>query len=318
MLELFDDMHSESRARHTGARVSASPDAAIASLAECQHGVVARRQLVSIGLGAGAIQHRVVTGRLHRVQWGVYAVGHPRLTVKGGWMAAVLTCGVGATLSHRSAGALWCIAPYAGAWIDVTAPHARRGRRGALAIHGARLDQVDHVAVDGIPVTTVARTLLDLAEIVDRRRLERAFETAERRRLFDLRQVRDVCMRARGRRGLGPMLALLPSLAPPPETRSELERRFLDFCRDHGLPTPTINARIGSFEVDALWRAEKLAVELDSFEFHRTRAAFERDRAKDAALMTAGLRVIRLTSRRLDGEPEAVAGLLHGLIARDG
>jgi len=174
------------------------------------------------------------------------------------------------------------------------------------------------VTHDGIPVTTVARTLLDLAEIVDRRRLERAFETSERLRLFDLRQIEDVCTRARGRRGLRPVLALLPSLAPPPETRSELERRFLDFCRDHDLSTPTLNAMVDGFEVDALWRADKVAVELDSFEFHRTRAAFERDRAKDSALTAAGLRVVRLTSRRLDGEPTGVASLLRGLLASPG
>lgn len=323
MLEVLSDMWGKPRARPGKGAVAGSIDVgvagwidgAIAQLAGRQHGVVARRQLIALGLSSGSIDHRLATGRLHLVYRGVYAVGHPRLTVRGKWMAAVLTCGEDTILSHRSAGAHWGIAPYAGRWIDVTAPGTRRSRRTGLIIHGGRLEEEERMMRDGIPVTSVARTLLDLAEVVDRRRLVRAFERADRLELLDLRAVERVCQRSRGRHGLGSLLGLLPNLKPPPHTRSELERRFLDLCRDFGLPAPIVNATVAGFEVDALWPHAKLIVELDGYEFHRTRAAFERDRARDAVLQARGHRVVRLTQRRLTNEPAATAGLIRRLLA---
>jgi very-short-patch-repair endonuclease len=200
----------------------------------------------------------------------------------------------------------------------VTAPGAWRRRRDRIVTHGCQTDEEDRASHDRIPVTSVARTLLDLAEVVDRRRLERAFEAAERMRLLDLRAVEQVCERGRGRRGLRQLRALLPSLRPAPTTRSDLERDFLDFCRDHELPIPTMNADVAGFEVDALWPQERLVVELDGFEFHRTRAAFERDRARDAAIQLAGHRVVRLTHRRLETEPHVAAAQIRSFLrARD-
>lgn len=308
MREVVVDMQSKPRARPF--------DDAIAALAERQHGVVSWSQLIALGLGAGAIKHRIAIGRLHRIHRGVFAVGHSRVTPRGHWMAAVLSCGTAALLSHRSAGVLWGVAPYSGRWIDVTAAGSRRRNRGRVAVHGCRLDPNDHADCDGIPVTTVARTLFDLAEVVDARRLERAFENADRMRLLDLAAVDQVVLRNPGRRALRPLLALLPSLRPAPETRSELERAFLDLCRHAGLPPPLTNATIGGIEVDAFWPDHNLVVELDGYEFHRTRAAFERDRARDAALQAAGHRVVRLTHRRLTVGPAAVATLIRRLLTQ--
>lgn len=289
---------------------------AIARLAGRQHGVIARWQLLGLGLGRGAIQHRIATGRLHPVHRGVYAVGHRRLTREGIWMAAVLACGRDAVLSHRSAAALWGIGSAAGPRVDVTLPSQSGNAPPGIALHRVRgLDDEDRVVRKSIPATSVARTLFDLAEVVDTRRLERSFEEAERLRLLDLRAVERVCQRSRGRRGLRPLLALLPNLKPPPHTRSELERRFLDLCRDFGLPAPIINAPVVGFEVDALWPYAKLIVELDGYEFHRTRAAFERDRARDAVLQAGGHRVVRLTQRQLTNEPAATAKLIRRLLA---
>lgn len=169
---------------------------------------------------------------------------------------------------------------------------------------------------EGIPVTTVARTLLDLAEVVDMRRLERAFEEAERLRLLDLRVIERTCERNAGRRGLKPLRALLSDAQPVVDTRSELERRFLTFCRGAQLPPPAVNVIVAGFEVDALWPDRRLVVELDGYAFHRTRAAFERDRARDAALQLAGYRVLRLTARRLGEEPAAVAEAVRRLLIR--
>src|SRR5207302_645130 len=266
-----------------------------------QHGVVAHRQLVELGLGRKAIQYRLAAGRLHRLHLGVYAVGHPRVTGPGRWMAAVLACGDGALLSHRSAGALWGIGSGAGSRVDVTAiGRSRRGHPG-ITLHQVRgLHPDDRARRDGVPVTSLARTILDLAEVLNRSQLARAFEEAERLQLLDVRAIRRLCERSAGRRGLGPLGNLLSNhMRPLPETRSELERLFVDLCRAAALPPPALNVSVAGFEVDAVWQDRGLVVELDGFAFHRTRAAFERDRARDATLQLAGYRVLRLTARRL-------------------
>src|SRR4051812_25632030 len=158
-----------------------SPDAAVAALAGRQHGVVARRQLAALGLRSAAIDRRVAAGRLHPIHRGVYAVGHTVLALRGRWMAAVLAAGPEAVLSHRAAAALWAIRP--GTWIEVTAPHAPR-RRGIVG-HRGTVAPDERTVRDGIPVTTVARTLLDLAAILEPRLLERAMDEAEHAGLAD-------------------------------------------------------------------------------------------------------------------------------------
>jgi very-short-patch-repair endonuclease len=233
-------------------------------------------------------------------------------------MAAVLACGPDASLSHRSAAALWGIAPAAGSLIDVST-----GRRGLAVKPGIALHHVRYLPAGyctkrhGIPVTSVGRTLLDLAEVLDPTRLGRSFEEAERLQLLDLRPLQEMLRRSRGRRGLGTMRRLVAAQAGPPDTRSELERRFLDLCRDAELPQPQINQRVLGFEVDAYWPSAKLVVELDGFAFHRTRAAFERDRARDAALQLAGFRVLRITHNRLLDEPAVICEGVRRLLAAE-
>jgi very-short-patch-repair endonuclease len=170
---------------------------------------------------------------------------------------------------------------------------------------------------DGIPVTSVAQTLFDLAEVVDFERLRRAWEEADRLGLLELPAVERVCSLGYGRRSLRPIRYLLAEAGAPDITRSALEERFTKFCRRHlsDLPAPVTNVLVFDKEVDAFWPAQRLIVELDGFAYHRHRAAFERDRARDAALLTAGYRVIRLTHRRLQSEPDVVAGELRKLLA---
>jgi hypothetical protein len=278
--------------------------------------VVAHRQLVRLGLGRGGIRHRIQAGRLHRIHVGVYAVGHPVVSVHGRWMAAVLASGSTSVLSHRDAAALWGIRPSSRYAIDVTAPCGSRADRPWIDVHRTRrLDPEERDLADGIPVTTMARTLLDLAEVVSRGDLARAIEASERLRLFDLRGIEDVIARSPGRRGLRPLRRALDAYRPSPFTRSRLERRFVDVCREAGLPPPAVNVPVAGIEVDMLWEHARLVVELDSRTFHDTAAAFEADRIRDATLQLAGYRVVRVTYRRLLREPEAIVHTIRLLLA---
>jgi hypothetical protein len=172
----------------------------------------------------------------------------------------------------------------------------------------------DQAERDGIPVTTVARTLLDLAEVLTPQKLERAVDQAERLELFDLRAVDALRERSHGRRGLAALDAVLADYRGPVPIRSELERQFLDLCRKANLPPPAVNALIAGIEVDAVWHDQRVAVELDGYDYHRTRQAFERDRVRDGVLQLAGYRVLGVTYRRLTTEPKQVISDLRALL----
>ncbi len=247
---------------------------------------------------------------------GVYAVGHSRLSRNGRWLAAVLAYGNGALLSHRSAAALWGLARQRSPLIDITAAMGRQGvdRREGIFVHRGRLHPEDRAVRGGLPVTTIARTLFDMAEFVSFKHLESSWEEADRLGLLELRQVERICERGYGRRALRPIRRLLAEARASTITRSPLEDEFAAFCRDRGLPTPSFNTTVLGFEVDALWPRQRLAAELDSWEFHSHRAAFERDRARDTALQVAGYRTIRITHRRLHQEAPALAKDLRALL----
>jgi very-short-patch-repair endonuclease len=255
-------------------------------------------------------------GRLHQVHREVFAVGYPRISEAGRRWAAVLAYGEGALLSHRSAATLWGLARRRSPLIDITATTGRQGvqRREGIFIHRGRLHVEDRAVRGGLPITTVARTLFDLAELVNIKRLESAWEEADRLGLLELRAVEQVCERGYGRRALRPIRRLLAEARAATITRSPLEDEFAAFCRDHNLPTPSFNTTVLGFEVDALWPRQRLAAELDSWEFHRHRAAFERDRARDSALQVAGYRIIRITHRRVHGEADKLAAEIRALL----
>jgi very-short-patch-repair endonuclease len=281
-------------------------------MAAQQHGVVSRRQLLTAGLSVRTIERRVSAGRLHRLHQGVYAFGHDKVTIRGQWMAAVLACGDGALLSHRSAAALWGLTRSPRGEVEVTAPNGR-GRPG-VRVHEGGVHQAERTIFDRIPVTTVARTLFDLAEVVDERRLERAFEEADRLGLLQMRALEEICARGHGRHALRAIRPLVDAALMPETTRSSLEDRFLSFCREHDLPRPQTNVTVLGREADAYWPQARLMVEADSWSFHRHRAAFEGDRARDAAMQAEGYRVVRVTHRRLEREPATVAIELRRLL----
>src|SRR6188472_228883 len=268
---------------------------------------------------ARTIEEWVQNGRLHPMHREVFAVGHPRIAEPGRRWAAVLAYGSGTLLSHRSAAALWGLARQGSPLIDVTAPTGRQGieRRSGIFIHRGRLHPEDRAVRAGIPVTTVARTLFDMAEFVDFKRLESAWEAADGLNLLQLSTVEGVCERGYGRRALKPIRRLLTEARAAAITRSPLEDDFAAFCRKHRLPMPSFNTTVLGYEVDALWPEQHLAAELDSWQFHRHRAAFERDRIRDSALQVAGYRTIRITHRRLHNEATALASELRALLRPD-
>jgi very-short-patch-repair endonuclease len=294
-----------------GESTDPSRDPRIAMLAGRQHGVVTRGQLVGLGLDDKGIQRRVHAGRLHRIYRAVYAVGHTKLTREGHFLSAVLACGERAVLSHKSAAELWRLRPAKGPRVDVTVPSGgTRARRGALIVHRSPLPSGHGTVRAGIPVTAPMRTLIDLADCTTRRELERAIDEAHYLG-WDLSSLLPVP----GRRGAGVLAAVLDDHdAGTTRTKSDFEELLLELCRTYGLPRPMVNQVIGGYEVDFVWPEARLIVEADSWSAHGRRSAFEGDRVRDAALATAGWRVIRITWRRLLREPEVVAAQLAQLL----
>lgn len=293
-------------------------DRRIAGIAEAQYGVVARGQLRAVGLGEEVIDWRLRHGRLHRLHKGVYAVGHTVLSREGRWMAAVLACGLDAVLSHRSAATLWGIRDHGGGPIDITSPSKTKSRE-TIRRHFVLLPD-DEVTVErGIPVTTVPRTIFDIAAISTPQAVESALRQSEFRRLYDPLSLHDLVDRYPGHRGVRAVRTALAGRAEAAgRTRSPLEERFLPFLDRHDLPRPQLNAWLEArgrrFLVDCLWPDAMQVVELDGWEGHGTRTAFRDDRARDRRLRVVGYGVTRIPWSALDDEPEAVASDLRSLL----
>jgi predicted transcriptional regulator of viral defense system len=290
--------------------VAGAPDRVLAALAAEQHGVVVRRQLLDAGLTREMIRGRLASRHLLPLHRGVYAVGHRRLRREGFWLAAVLAAGPGALLSHREAAALHGLRPAQRTTVDVTV--AARRRVPGIQVHRVeRLHVEDATTVDGIPVTSVARTLADLAAVVSAQALRKALEEAERSHRLDARAIELVLRRTRGRNGRGHerIRTALAELAATGTTvtRSPLEDRFLSLLDAHGLPRPLANASIDGMEVDMCWPQHRLVVELDGWAYHRSRQAFQRDRTRSNDLQAAGWTVLRFTHDDVVRRPAATA-----------
>jgi hypothetical protein len=284
-------------------------DHLVAKIAARQHGVVDLRQLIAIGLTASGVRKRVGAGRLHRIHAGVYAVGHTNLSLDGKRMAAVLACGPAAVLSYRDAAEILGLRPHNGRLFDVTSPRRTGRRKPGIRVHsGATLTARDITAVRAIPSTAVPRTLLDLAEVVKEREVERAIERAETLNLFDLVAIRELLDRSPGRRGARKLERALG--AEPAFTRNDLEELMFAIALRAGVPRPLTNYWIGKYQADFAWPEQRLIAETDGRATHATTHAFEHDRLRDRELVTAGWRVIRFTYRQLeDDADEAVAAL---------
>jgi Protein of unknown function (DUF559) len=272
--------------------------------------------LLDLGIGERRIESWLRRGRLHHHLRNVYLLGHEAITVKGRMLAPVLSYGDAAALSHRSGGQWWGFQRTARKDVDVTVPgRSRRGQDG-VDLHLVRsLDPRDVTEHEGVPITTVPRTLLDLAEVVPKQRLKRAIEEADRLRLFDATALQELMARSPGRHGLKPLRELLADFLYDELGRSELEALFFDFCVEHELPQPAMNVSLLGYTVDAHWPGTNVIVEIDSRAFHLNAKAFEEDRLRDAALLLAGYRVLRITYRQLTREPDRVAQTLNRLLA---
>jgi predicted transcriptional regulator of viral defense system len=292
----------------------------VAALAGRQHGVVTRRQLLDLGVTPSMIEVRIETGLLIRLHRSVYALGHRQLRTEGHWLAAVLACGPGAALSHRDAAALHGLRPSSRPQIDVTtARRVRAASPGIDAHHTTTLDARDVTTVEAIPVTTAERTLVDLADVVPKDSLAKALREAEHLRVVDVSDLRAAMARARHRPGPGHarLTAVLDEHCRRGTqlTRSELESRFLALCERHGIPRPRANLYVEGVEVDACWPAHRLAVELDGWQRHKDRHAFQRDRTKGNALTRAGWRVLRYTHDDIVRRPGEAAAAIGALLA---
>jgi very-short-patch-repair endonuclease len=282
-------------------RPKSATDLEIATLAAAQHGVVARSQLLALGLTNEAVARRLGGGRLHAVHRGVYAVGHTVLTKEGRWMAATLA--TGGVLSHATAAAAWEILPV-GAAIHVTVPgDPGRRRRAGIRVHRSRTLTSDDATVRrGIPLTTPERTLADLARTMKGRPLEQLLDRAERR--LDFARLRDIAPPS-----LQAVLSLYTAGSTP--TRSELEEALLRLCDDHGLTRPETNTVIEGELVDAAWRDRRLIVEVDGYDFHKGPLKFASDRERDVDLTTQGWRVLRFTWGHVTARPKWVAAKIR-------
>ncbi len=270
-----------------------------------------RRQLLDIGLSSGAIRHRYNKGSLIPVHTGVYAVG--RLPIRGGdrAFAAVLACGHGAVLSHGSAACLWGLDKRWPTPFEVIVKTARR--RPGIRTHRVILGRRDVRSREGIRVTSPARTIFDIAPRLTDRKVKRAvndLRLAEELRMADLAELLTRLPKHPGASRLRPLVK-----TPRGPTRSELEDAFGDLSARFGLPRAEVNARAAGYEMDVLFRAERVIVELDGWDFHRTREAFESDRDRDAETLAAGFETVRITWERLKSTPRKEAARLHAILA---
>lgn len=294
-------------------------DREIGDLARGQHGIVARRQLLAIGLDTDAVKRRTRAGRLHRLRPGVYAVGHTAITRRGRWMAAVLASGDGAVLSHRSATALWGIWGAGAGEIHVTVPRKSRSQR-SIRRHFSMLPDDEREIVDGIPVTSAARAVLDVAAEKDEAAAESALRETEYLGIYGQVSLPALLDRHPKHRGTPICREALERLRDDPggRLRSDLEERFISFLDAHSIPRPRLNAWLSvgedRYQVDCLWPGACLIAELDGWKSHGTKRAFRKDRKRDRRLGAAGYRVVRITEDQILNEPDALAADLQASV----
>lgn len=282
-------------------------------------------QLLELGYAANTVLEWNEEGRLHRLHQRVYAVGHRRLNWHGWCWAAVLAAEPHETdevvwpavASHLSAAYLWGLLRYRPETMHVTAPTRRRAKRAFRVHFSSILAEEDRGEREGLPVTALPRTLLDLAIRARGDQMEGYLERAEKRELLDVRAVEALLGRCGGHRGRGRLAEALAVYRPDPSfTRSRFERRFRRLVTAAGIPAPSMNYNVAGYELDAYWPDLRFAVELDLFETHGSRAAFERDRRRQEELKLAGVEMIRVTKPRLDRESRAAIRNLATLLER--
>jgi hypothetical protein len=288
-------------------------------MARRQHGVVSIRQLEGpLGVSQRSVARAVDSGRLHRVHRGVYAVGHVDLSVRGECLAAVLAVGPGALLSYYSAGWLWGLRAGSPKPINVTAfvPRHHPAPQGIVRHRARNLVDEDRAVVDGIPVTSAARTHLDLAWKLRGDQLSRLLSRSEELGLLDLGAIDAVIGRNRGHHGAKRLRYALAIYEPPIWTRSEFERHFVDHLVAAGLPRPATGWNEVGHEIDVYWPERRFGIELDAYETHGNRQAFETDHERDLDFALAEAETRRVSERQFRREPDAIVTLVATLLSR--
>lgn len=287
-------------------------DEGLAEIARRQHGIVSREQVENLGLSAVTVERWIRKGRFHRIHPGVYALGHKAITARGRWMAAVLASGPGAVLSHRSATALWGIWGSGAGEIHVTVPRKSRSQR-SIRRHFGTLPSDEVTIRDGIPVTSAARTVLDLAADKGEAAAESALREAEYLGIYGPLSIPALLARYPRHRGSAIVERCLERLEDDPggRVRSPLEELFLPFIDAHDIPRPRLNHWLEAgeqrFQVDCYWPQAHLVGELDGFQAHGSKRALNADRKRDRRLLAASYRVIRITPSQLRSEPTEIA-----------
>ena len=297
-------------------RQTAERDAAIWELVGRQHGVIARRQLLALGLAPRQIEQRIASGRLHPAWRGIYAVGRPQLDRRGRWMGAVLACGPEAVLSHSSAAALWGFGPDHDDPMEVSVPAARRGRRPGIRVHRRAASVLGDITIwDGIPLTSPVRTLVDLATRLRPMQLERAVNEADK-----LGRVQaDVLLASLGAHRGEPGVAPLRRLLEPSSFRltdSALEQRMKRLARAVGLPVPETQAWVNGFRVDFFWAELGIVLEADGLRYHRTASQQKRGLERDQAHLAAGMWPLRFSHWQISRDPAHVQKVLRSTVIR--
>jgi very-short-patch-repair endonuclease len=322
MSRSHSDHHIPSFVKVLGVRdavaVSGTRDQRIAAIASRQHGRVSRRQLRAAGIGDGAIARLLARGALLREHPGVFAVGHNAPMPLGAEAAALLACADGTVLSHLTAAALWGLKTPPPTRVEVLIGGRETARPPGVRVHRTvQLPAQDIRIKQLLPLTSPARTLLDVADGLTPRELERALDEALVGRIVRASQIAAVLARARGRRGAVRIQKLIETSTGTTVTRSQAEERFLALVRAADLPQPDVNCRTRGFEVDFLWREPAVVVEVDGYRFHSSRAAFERDSAKAAKLTAGGLHVMRVTWLQTESDSYGVVARLAQALARE-
>jgi very-short-patch-repair endonuclease len=283
---------------------------------------VARWQLTDLQIGSSTIDRRRATGQLHGIHAGVYAIGHPGISRHGRWMAATLACGRGAMVSGRSAAGLHSLSGDQRDVVDITIPRDCRLDHDGIKVHRSLcLTRADLDVQSRIPVTALARTLLDIAAVSGEGTLREAIGAAQRRRTLDVDALQELIERSYGHRGVALLREVASDLRPDGRlARREFERRFLSLSRRHGLPEPVVNGLIqvgsGALQVDFHWPAARLVVETDGYAFHSDIHSHEEDRRRDQELKLAGWEVLRFTWQQLTRQPVRTMTIVARMLER--
>lgn len=293
-----------------------SPDQRIAGWAARHDGVVSLDEALSLGLSSHQVAQRLKTGRLHRTHRKVYAVGHPELTRRGRWRAALLATGPGSLLFGPSAAAARGLSVREGSRVEVCLPCDGRRDHPGIVVHSARLEPQDRTAVNDLALTSTPRLLLDLAATQPLKAMHRIVAEAAHFGLVDAGALEDLIERSAGHRGIRHLRIATEGYRGEDGTDSVPENALLNLIRRCGLPEPAVNAPMGNYRVDFCWPAAGLIVEVDGFAAHRSRDAFERDRARRTKLTATGHEVLTFTPRQIDQNPDWVIAVMRQALAR--